>query len=50
MWAWQDVAATSKSMFYKKNTFNDRESKIPFFHQYCQQLIDEGIARDIAGR
>jgi hypothetical protein len=37
-------------MFYKKNTFNDRESKIPFFHQYCQQLIDEGIARDIAGR
>ena len=50
VWAWQDVAATSKSMFYKKNTFNDRESKIPFFHKYCQQLIDEGIARDIAGR
>ncbi|MDI1288736.1 MAG: SRPBCC family protein, partial [bacterium] len=49
VWTWQDIAATSRSSYYKQNFFNDRECKIPFFHRLVQKAIDEGIARDLAG-
>lgn len=49
IWTWEDIAATSRSSFYKRNFFNDRECKIPAFHHQIQRLIDEGIARDLAG-
>ncbi len=50
VWTWEDVNATSRSMFYKENFFNDRECKIPYFHNMVNRLVEEGVARDAAGK
>ena len=50
VWTWQDVAATSRSMFYKENIYNDREGKVPFVHNQVNDLIVEGQKRDAAGK
>jgi phenylpropionate dioxygenase-like ring-hydroxylating dioxygenase large terminal subunit len=51
VWTWEDVAATSRSTKYTRNILNDHECKITFFHDLCQRMIDEGVARDAeAGR
>jgi hypothetical protein len=49
VWTWEDVAAASRSSYYKENFFNDRECKIPFFHNQVNRLIEEGVARDRSG-
>jgi phenylpropionate dioxygenase-like ring-hydroxylating dioxygenase large terminal subunit len=50
VWTWEDIAATSRSMYYKENVYNDREGKIPFFHNQVNNLIEEGKRRDAAGK
>jgi choline monooxygenase len=50
VWVWEDIAVASKSSYYKQNIFNDHECKITFFHELCQKLIDEGVARDAAAK
>jgi phenylpropionate dioxygenase-like ring-hydroxylating dioxygenase large terminal subunit len=50
VWTWEDIAATSRSMYYKENVYNDREGKIPFFHNQVNDLIVEGQRRDAAGK
>ena len=50
VWTWEDVAAASRSSYYKENFFNDRECKLPFFHNQVNRIIEEGVARDSSGK